>query len=212
MRLLGLSLLSMLFIMSPAFAGDKSPASPHHGGTHIEDSHAGDHGDGGLPQFDPSTFSSQVFWLLIAFAILYLFFANKTLPDISSVITNRQGHIRSDLETAENLRNQAHEVQESYEKGLEQARTKAQMAIEEAEKNLRSKAAADYEAFLKKSESEIKQAEASVIAAKEQVMQDINSVAADIATEATEKIIGVSADKQQAQNLVNSLTQKQKAA
>ena len=211
MRILGLFVLSMFFIMSPAVAGDKSPSS-HDAKAHLEEGYADDHGGGGLPQFDPSTYSSQVFWLLIAFAFLYLFFANKTLPDISSVISNRQGHIKSDLETAESLRNEAQDVQETYEKGLEQARAKAQSAIEETEKQLRDQAAADYDAFLKKSEADIKDADASVNAAKEQVMQEINSVAAEIATQATEKIIGVSADKQQAQSLVDSLTQKQKAA
>ena len=42
-----------------------------------------DHGGGvGLPQFDPSSFPSQMFWLAVTFAILYLFFSNKTAADI----------------------------------------------------------------------------------------------------------------------------------
>src|SRR5690606_19013966 len=79
----------------------------------------------GLPQFDPTWFASQLFWLLVAFGVLYLFFSKRTLPDLSSIIENRKNHIKADLDQAEELTTQAETVQSHYEQSLQGARNQA---------------------------------------------------------------------------------------
>lgn len=171
----------------------------------------------GLPQFDPSWFASQIFWLAIAFAILYLFFAKKTLPDISSVIENRKNHIRSDLEAAEKLAAEADNVQESYHAALTQAQEKAAQEIKKVETDMNKLAEQAAEEYRARSEVELQKAEAKIAEAQSTAMDEMNFIAAEAASAAVAKIIGGKEDIEKAKTIVDSLnvdksTYKAKAA
>ena len=56
----------------------------------------------GLPQFDYTTYSSQLFWMFVTFTICYLVFSGKILPEISAVIQNRQERIENGQPYLEN--------------------------------------------------------------------------------------------------------------
>ncbi len=167
---------------------------------------------GGLPQFDPEWFASQIFWLAICFAILYLIFAKKTLPDISSVIENRKNHIQSDLETAEKLTAEADEVQDAYQAGLNTAQNDASDAIKGVENISKAKTEDALTAFRTRSDETIAEAEANIIASKESAMDDMNQVAVDAAAAAVEKIIGVKPDSSKIQTIVKNMSGATKTA
>src|SRR4051794_27035857 len=59
---------------------------------------------GGLPQFDVSTFASQIFWLILACWALYYLLVRKGLPRIDSILEERQRRITADLDHAAALR------------------------------------------------------------------------------------------------------------
>jgi F-type H+-transporting ATPase subunit b len=192
-------------------------AHPEQIAEEIEHGDAGAHGDGhakkaGLPQFDPSSFSSQVFWLVIAFAVLYAFFSRKTLPEISSVIENRHQHIQNNIETAEKLRSEAEEVHKHYEELLENARQDAARFYSEAEDGIKASTEAKSKAFRDKSGKQIEDMEAKLLKAQAGVMEEMSSIAAEIAAVAAEKIVGIPADINQAKTVVQSLHNKKKAA
>ena len=172
----------------------------------------GEEAKGGLPQFEPTWFASQIFWLAIAFAILYIFFAKKTLPDISSVIENRKNHIQSDLETAEKLATKADQVQDAYQADLVKAQDKAAKAISKVENDMKAEAEKAAEAFRLRSEKEMKKAEDNIAKAQNAAMADMNSIAAEAASEAVAKIIGGKADKDKAMSIIEGLSGKAKAA
>lgn len=166
----------------------------------------------GLPQFDITTFPSQIFWLAVTFVVLYVFFSRKTLPDISAVIDNRRNHIQSDLGMAEKLTAEAESVQTAYETGLQGARDKATQTITDTENSMKQKAASEYESFRKRSETEIKAAESRIETAKIKAMDDMNTIAAEVAAEAVEKIIGIGTDTSKVKAIVESLSGKARAA
>ena len=65
-----------------AEAGHGETADPHAADATMADyeGHGAEHASsGGLPQFDPAWFPSQLFWLAVTFALLYVIFAKKTL-------------------------------------------------------------------------------------------------------------------------------------
>ena len=66
-------LLTTAFDMRAAFSADD------YGGGHYAEVE-------GLPQLDFTTYSSQIFWMFVFFILLYVFFAKKTLPEISSAV------------------------------------------------------------------------------------------------------------------------------
>lgn len=173
--------------------------------------HHAEHASGGLPQFNPESFTSQIFWLVIAFAILYLFFSKRTLPDISNIIANRQEHIQSDLDMAEELRAEAEEVHQAYEEALSDARNKASEHFVKAEEKIKAKTAKEMETFQERALADIKKTEDSIEKAKEAALEDLNSIAAQIASDAAAKIVGISPDIKQAKTVVESLNKKRAA-
>ncbi len=181
--------------------------------TYHEAADAAEYGGGsaGLPQFDPSSFIGQIFWLIIAFSILYLFFSKKTLPDLSSVIENRQVHIQSDLDSAEKLKTEAEEVHAAYDDALDKARHKASNYFLKSAEKIKNNAADQVQAFQDKASGEIEALEKEIDDAKESAMDDMNAIAAEIASEAAEKIIGVRADIDQAKTVVQSIHKKKAA-
>jgi F-type H+-transporting ATPase subunit b len=89
-----------------------------------------------MPQLDPSSFISQLFWLAITFSVLYATLAKFILPTISRVLQTRQERITNDLEKADNLRREAEKMAVEYESQLAESRAKAQSMIAETVKKL----------------------------------------------------------------------------
>lgn len=178
-------------------------AAPHEAAGAAAAHHEG--GGGGLPQLDPANFTSQIFWILVAFGVLYVFFSRRTLPEISSVLETRHAHIQSDLTSAEDLRREAEEVQESYEKILADARNKAARSFAQAEEKISARRVKEYQAFQERSAKALADKEAALEKAKNEAIEQMNVLAAEIAREAAEKIIGVETDLKQAKTVVKSL-------
>lgn len=187
-------------------------------GKYADDAHKGHgkHGDHhkteGLPQFDPSSFASQAFWLVIIFSGLYLFFSKKTLPDISNVLSNRQEHIQSDLEMAEQLRAEAEEVHQSYEEALSEAHEQASTYFTQAEEKIKETSTQKMQEFQENALQKIQDTEKNIQVAKENALEELNGIAAEIASQASEKIVGISPDINNAKNVVESLHKNKKAA
>ncbi len=171
-----------------------------------------EHEKGGLPQLNIATYPSQVFWLLVAFGVLYFSFSRKVLPSIGSVVDARDNLIKDNLDTAQRLKEQAEGVQASYEKNLEIARAQAMQAVQDVETASKKKAADQSDAFRHKADGQMKSAEASVNGAMIKAMDDMSHVAAEVASIAAEKITGINTDVQKARAIVDSIAGKAKAA
>jgi F-type H+-transporting ATPase subunit b len=78
-----------------------------------------------MPQLDPSTFGSQLFWLAVSFVTLYVVLSVLVLPRIGAAMAKRSDQLDGDLAEAEALRAKAEAALEAYEEALAQARTKA---------------------------------------------------------------------------------------
>jgi F-type H+-transporting ATPase subunit b len=144
-----------------------------------------------MPQFDPSSFSSQLFWLALTFAALYLLLWRTVLPRISSVLEQRQEKIEDDLGRAEKLRAEAEEVLAAYRKALDDARAKAQADIKATAAAMAEAAGKRHQAFTAELAGRTKEAEASIAKAKDGAIAQLRSVAADSAVAATARLIGV---------------------
>jgi F-type H+-transporting ATPase subunit b len=190
------------------------PAGPQAATPEAEAPHeaAEDHGGGGLPQLNISTYPSQIFWLLVTFGVLYFAFSKKILPTIGGVVEGRENLIGGNLAEAERFKNEAEAVKAAYEKHLEQARAQAMQAVQEVEHNAKQRAAEQTDAFRRRAENDVNKAEERVSAAKDKAMGDMSSVVAEVAGMAAEKITGVGTDMQNARAIVDSIAGKAKAA
>ena len=162
----------------------------------------------GLPQLDFTTYAGQIFWMFITFGTLYFFLAKKTLPEMSSVIESRREQIEGDLDNAERLKEEAEAAQASYEAALSEAREKASALFQNSEESIKTMTHERGEAFKAKAAKEIEATEKAVEKAKQEAMADTQAIAAEIASAAVEKIVGVSMDVSKAKTLVKNIGQK----
>jgi F-type H+-transporting ATPase subunit b len=193
------------------FHGLKTLDAPLHETEGTIDPHAARHGGEhkkGLPQFDPTSFPSQLFWLAVMFAILYTFFSKKTLPDIAKTLQKRQAHIEHDIATAQRLRESAEEAKGRYDRAVAEAQDKSTKLYLKAEEEVKAKIAAGLEEFKSRASLQIKDTEDSIEKAKKEALDSIQSIAAEIASVAAEKIVGISTDINQAKDVVRNINKK----
>jgi F-type H+-transporting ATPase subunit b len=145
---------------------------------------------GAFPPFNKTTFASQLFWLVIAFALLYLLMAKVALPRVGGIIESRQKRIADDIAGAGKLKAQSDEAIAAYEKALADARARAQAIANET----RDKQAAAAEATRKKLEGELNaklaEAEKTIAATKLAAMANVRGIAIDAAKAIVERLIG----------------------
>ena len=164
----------------------------HHGDAHH--AAAGDHATVGLPQLDLTWFPSQMFWLGIAFIILYTSFSGKILPAFAAGLQDREQTIRNDLETADDLTKEAANFQKTYEEGLQNARADAAKMMVDLDLELRKKQEENHAKFLKKTETMIGETKAHLDQMTKSSMTDIESHIEDAAQLAAKNIAGISSD------------------
>ena len=167
---------------------------------------------GGLPQFDPTWFASQVFWLAISFTLLYLVFARKTLPNISSAIDRRRQQIESDVETTETLTKEAEDVLEAYEARLKESQAAARLIITEMEQSLKKTAESSHDKFREKTDKTIAKTEKAIEDAKAKALKDVEGVAVEVAAATAKKLIDTDVDAKNIKSIVSSITKQSSAS
>jgi len=68
-----------------------------------------------MPQFNPSFYVSQVFWLLLSFGFLYVMMSMLICPMIEEVLKERERHIRKTVSQAEKLNREALALHQRYQ-------------------------------------------------------------------------------------------------
>ena len=152
-----------------------------------------------LPQLDLATYSSQVFWLIISFVVLYFLVAKLAMPRIAEVLEERQERIEDDLDKAETLKKEAYQVRIEYEKALSAAREKAQQATRHAQEEIAKRSAEAESAAQVKVTVMLEEAEKRIAASKtgaegklgDPISSLERSVAQEVVANAVQKLIGV---------------------
>lgn len=137
----------------------------------------------GMPQLDFSTYANQIFWLLVAMVAIYLILSRVALPRIAAVLADRQGTITKDLASAEELKQQAVEAEEAYNKALADAKAEAAKIVADAKAEIQAElddatAKADAEIAARAAESE-----KAITAIRDGALESISVVARETATE-----------------------------
>ncbi len=145
-----------------------------------------------MPQLEQyQTFVSQIFWLLVTFVPLYFVLWRIALPKISATLENRQQRIDNDLSRAQELAEEAQGVLAAYDEELAKARARAQEALRAAATKAGAAADTRNAELTGRLSADAKAAQARIASARDAAMASIAAVATDIATDATERLIGV---------------------
>jgi F-type H+-transporting ATPase subunit b len=124
-----------------------------------------------MPQFEPSTFTPQLFWLAVTFSVLFFAMWRHALPRISGILEARRQRIDGELEKAQAFKSEAEQVAAEYEMALAEARDKAAAALKQAVRT--------------------GEAQQRIAAARDAAIGSIRTVAEETAGAATAKLIGV---------------------
>lgn len=148
-----------------------------------------------MPQFDPTFFSSQLFWLYATFILLYLLLSTLAMPKIGGVLEERQRKIDDNLNKAAELKGEAEAAIALYEKALAEARADAQGVLRANAEALSKQSEARQKELGERLAEQIKAGEARILAAKEQALTHVRDIAIDVAKQASAKLAGMSLDE-----------------
>lgn len=158
-----------------------------------------------MAQFDPTTFSPQIIWLVIMFGVFYFALAKFALPRILEVLEERQRNIDESLDRAASLKEDAKNAAEAYEKMLNQSRAEAQLIMRQTREKIAVDAAKRQQALMDRLASDIQAAEQRIGEAKEKALSRIHQVAAEVAGAAVEKLSGEKPEASDVANAINSV-------
>ncbi len=143
-----------------------------------------------MPQFDPSSFQTQLFWLAVCFVGVFLFMWKVVLPRFAEVLETRQNRIDDDLERARKSTQEAEEVLAAYEKALADARSQAHELVAEAVARVATEAAARNKALSEKIAQAAAEAERRIDAARREAMGNVRDVAVEVSRATIAQLAG----------------------
>ncbi len=133
-----------------------------------------------MPQLDPSTFGSQLFWLAVSFVTLYVVLSVLVLPRIGATMAKRSEQLDGDLAEAEALRAKAEAALEAYEEALAQARAKALVVAQTMRAEVQAETARQKAELDAKLAEEAAAADSRLAATREAALAGLRDAAKDI--------------------------------
>lgn len=158
-----------------------------------------------MPQFDPSTFASQLFWLFITFSVLLLVAWKTALPRITDVRNARQNRVDGDLEKAESLKSEAESVLAAYEQALAEATAEAQSVHRQVAQELTEERTRRQEELARKLSQQTREAEARIAEEKARAVDNIRDVTLGVVQDATKRLVGAQVSEQEAETAIRSV-------
>jgi len=160
----------------------------------------------GMPQLDFSTFSNQIFWLVVTLVVIYFILSRIALPRIGGALADRAGTITNDLVEAEELKQRALEAEQAYEKALADARAEAQ-SINVA---MRAEIQAQLDVELAKADAQISARTTEAALALSEIRSSAMVSVKDVAKATAKEIVAVMGGKADAKTVTAAVTVRMK--
>ncbi|MCA8927695.1 MAG: F0F1 ATP synthase subunit B' [Alphaproteobacteria bacterium] len=157
-----------------------------------------------MPQFEPTWFASQIFWLVIVFYLFYRLLKSRVVPGVASLLAERDARIQGDLELAQRRRDELEEMRAAYEANLASARAEAQAELASAQARMAQQQAAALEQVGQELAAQATEAEKRIAAEKDAALADIRTVAVEVATAASGRLSGGSVDAARIESAVDA--------
>lgn len=175
---------------APAAAGDHAAQGETHAGTEVPAE--GGHGGNTFPPFDPATFSSQLFWLVITFGLFYIFLKKVVMPRLGGILEVRSNRIAQDLDQAAKLKSEADAAVAAYEQELAEAKANANTIGQKSRDEAKAEAETARKSVEAGLEKKLAEAEERITAIKTSAMKDVGSIAETTASAILESLVGKS--------------------
>lgn len=143
-----------------------------------------------LPQARPEFFAGQLFWLAVAFTVLYVLLKRVALPRIAAVQETRATRRAADLAAADVANRNAKDTIAAYEKTLATARQQAQRQLTEIVQATQAQAAAHQAQHQAQLQGELETAEARIADLRLQAMAQVDEAAIEVAATMVKNLTG----------------------
>jgi F-type H+-transporting ATPase subunit b len=158
----------------------------------VEQEAGGHEVSAGFPPFDQlDTFTSQIFWLAVTFAVLYFALAFFLLPKLQKGLAARDGAIADNVATAAALSRKADDAVKALEARIAEAKSRARDTAAKARAEADTKIAAETAKVEADLAAKLGKAEANIAAVRTSAMSNVGSVAEDAVAAIVEKLADV---------------------
>lgn len=138
--------------------------------------------------------SSQIFWVLLIFGFVFFVIGRGMVPKVMATVALRDKQIGDDLAAAEAARKAADTEEESWRKREGENRAQAQAILAEARAASAKATEARLADVAARLDSQLAEADARINAAHSSAIGEIETVAAEAASDIVSRIAGVAVD------------------
>jgi len=165
---------------------------------------------GGMPQFDTSTFPTQLTWLVITFFILFFAMRQFVMPRITDVLEDRRNRIDDDLDCAQALKEDAEIAFAAHQKTIAESLAKAHDLQRNSAATFAEQAAKNRAELAERLSEETQTAERRIIEEVERSLAEVRGMAAELVCATAKKLAGIEISKQDASKLIETNSSKDK--
>ena len=157
---------------------------------------------GGMPQFDTSTFPTQLTWLVITFFILFLTMRQVVMPRITDVLEDRRNSIDNDLDCAQALKEDAEIAFAAYQETIAESMATAHDLQQKSAATFAAQAAKNRAELAERLSEETQTAERRITEEVERSLAEVRGMAADLVCATAKKLAGIEISNQEASKLI----------
>ena len=163
---------------------------------------------GGMPQLNPEFWISQIFWLTITFAILYVVLSKLILPKISANLELRKSEIQENIEAAEKQRKSSETKLKEYDDIVQKSKLGAKNIFKESREKILKDISFKKETLDKQIDKEIKKVEQEIEILKKSAPEKISKIAIETSSDLVKKLIGAEVNNSSISAIVDDLSKK----
>ena len=164
--------------------------------------------ENGMPQLNPEYWVSQIFWLIIVFASLYIVLSQIILPKISESLETRKSQVLQHVEQAEKFKEESEKKIQEYDNILNEAKNQAKKIMNESRKKINQNIGEKKNQINKEIEKEIYAAEEEIKILKKNSINNINKIAIETSTEIVKSIMEVELNQSSISAIVKDVSKK----
>ena len=165
---------------------------------------------GGMPQLNPEFWFSQIFWLIIAFGLLFIVLSKLILPKISENLEARKSQILENIEAAEKQRETSENKIKEYEKIIIDSKNEAKNYFSKAREKILKDIDKKREILENEINKEIKNVEREITDLKNKSPEKINKIAIETSSNLVKQLIGVEVNNSSISSIVEDVSGKVK--
>lgn len=141
------------------------------------------------------TYSSQIFWLLIIFGLVFFVIGRGMVPKVMDTVARRDTQIAEDLAAAQAARDAADEQEAAWRTRENANRAEAQALVGKAKAEAAAKTEKKLAAAQTKIDARLAEAEDRIATARSEAAAEIEAVASEAAQDIVARLAGVKITK-----------------